>query len=184
MTTIVGGDVALADSGLAVWRDGEISVRTIHTPSHDKPEARWAHIGEQLWPIIAADPGATFVTLEGVFVNHKVPGTSLQLGYLHGAIRQGLWYRKVPFTIIDNPAVKLYATGAGRATKMEMITAAVDRLKLSYRPDSHQADALWLLAMTLDHFGKPICDMTEAGQKAMLGTTWPEFPAMPAVVWR
>jgi Holliday junction resolvasome RuvABC endonuclease subunit len=184
MTTIVGGDVALAATGLAVWRDGEMSVRTIYTPSSAPPEARWAHIGEKLWAINAADPGQTFVTLEGVFASPKAVGNSLKLAMLQGAIRQGLWYRRIPFAVVDNTAVKLYATGYGRATKLEMITAAVDRLKLSYRPDEHQADGLWLLAMTLDHFAKPICDMTETGVKAMAGTKWPDFAAMPPVVWR
>ena len=179
MTTIIGGDVALADTGLAIWRDGAMSVRTVHTPSGQPPEARWAYIGEQLWPLIAQDPGATFVTIEGVFASAKTAGNSLKLAMLQGSLRLGLWYRKVPFAVVDNAAVKLYATGYGRATKTEMITAAVDRLKLSYRPDEHQADALWLAAMTLDHFGKPICDMTETGVKAMQGTTWPDFPAMP-----
>jgi Holliday junction resolvasome RuvABC endonuclease subunit len=184
MTTIIGLDGALAASGLAVWRDGEVSVRTIYTASAWTPEARWAHIGEQLWPIIAKEPQDTLVALEGVFAG-KVATITISLAMVQAAIRLGLHYRGIPFVVIDNQAVKMYATSAGRATKKEMIAAAVDRLKLKFLPDEHQADALWLVAMTTDHYGKPMCDMTQAGVKAMERQEWPKWRALaPAVTWR
>lgn len=184
MTTIIGVDGALAATGLAVWRDGEVSVRTIYTASSWTPEARWAHVGEQLWPIIAQQPHDTLVALEGVFAG-KVATITITLAMLHGALRLGLYYRGVPFVVIDNQAVKLYATSYGRATKKEMIAAAVDRLKLKFQPDEHQADALWLVAMTRDNYGLPWCDMTQAGVKAMERTDWPKWRSLaPEVAWR
>jgi Holliday junction resolvasome RuvABC endonuclease subunit len=183
MTTIIGIDGALAETGLAVWRNGDFSVRTVFTAPGGPVEARWAHIGAQLWPIVCQEPDHTLVTLEGVFIGAKVAGTALSLAMLHGTLRMGLHYRRIPFAVVDVQAVKQYATGAGRATKPEMIAAAVDRLKLKFRPDEHQADALWLVSMALDHYGRPLCDMTEAGVKALGRTVWPDFPAME-VMWR
>lgn len=181
MTTILTVDGAIAETGVTIWRDGEISVRTIHTRPHHGPlEARMAAIGEQLWPVVGPD---TLVVLEGVFASAKLAGTSLDLAMLAGTLRLGLWYRKVPFAIVDNMAVKMYATGYGKATKREMI-AATSRMRLKFEPgDEHQADALWLMAMTLDHYGAPMCDTFEAGRKALARIEWPSF-SLGREAWR
>jgi Holliday junction resolvasome RuvABC endonuclease subunit len=172
MTQIIGVDGALADTGLAVWCDGAIAVRTIHTSPTTPLEDRWATIGGALWHIVTDD---TIVALEGVFSGAKMAGTALGLAMLHGTLRLGLHYRQVPFVVIDNQAVKQYATGYGRATKREMI-AACSRLRLGFEPgDDHQADALWLVAMTLDHYGAPMCAASEAGRQALARATWPTF---------
>lgn len=181
MTTIVTLDGALAETGVALWRNEAISVRTIHTRHHDGPvEARWAAIGEQIWPVLGPE---TLVVLEGVFVSAKLAGASMDLAMLHGTLRLGLWYRKIPFAIVDPMAVKMYATGYGRATKREMI-AATSRMRLGFAlGDEHQADALWLLAMTLDHYGAPMCDTFEAGRKALARIAWPDF-SLGKAEWR
>lgn len=169
MSTIIGVDGALANTGIAVWRNGYMTVRTIHT-SPGPPEPRWRHIGAHLWQLVDDD---TLVVLEGVFVGAKVAGTALELAMLHGTLRMGLHYRQVPFAVVDNMAVKQYATGYGRSSKSEMI-AATSRMRLPFTPgDDHQADALWLVAMALDHYKAPLCDTSAAGRKALARTPWP-----------
>jgi len=181
MTTIIFVDGALAATGLAIWRDDQISVRTIYTAAHAPPEERWAHIGAQLWPIVGED---TLVGLEGVFSGAKMAGTGLQLAMLHGTLRMGLHYRAIPFLVIDPQAIKQYAVGVGNATKREMI-AATSRMRLKFNVgDEHQADALWGLAMTLDHYGAPLCDTSPAGRKAMARTVWPTWAPVREVAWR
>lgn len=180
MTTIITLDAALAATGIVVWRDGDLSVRTVKTQPHQPIEARWAHIGEQVWPIVGPE---TLVVLEAVFSSTKIPGAGLELAMLAGTLRLGLWYRKIPFTTIDNTAVKQYATGFGKATKREMI-AACSRMRLKFNVgDEHQADALWIMAMTLDHYGAPMCDTFEAGRKALPRTDWPDF-SLGREAWR
>lgn len=180
MTTIIGVDGALADTGLAVWRDGQINVRTIHTHPGGPPEPRWAHIGAQLWPIVGPD---TLVVLEGVFSGAKMAGTALALAMLHSTLRLGLHYRRVPFAIVDPIGLKQYAVGVGKASDREMI-AATSRLRLKFAVgDDHQADALFLVAAALDHYGQPMCDTFPAGRKAMQRIVWPEF-SIGQEAWR
>jgi Holliday junction resolvasome RuvABC endonuclease subunit len=183
MTTIIGVDGALAKTGLAVWRDGLINVRTIHTAAGGPPEPRWATIGEQIWPIIAEDPHSTLILLEAVFAGAKMLGTALDLAMLHGTLRLGMHYRKVPFAIIDAQAIKQYAVGVGKASPREMI-AATSRLRLKFHVgDDHQADGLFEVAMALDHYGAPMCDTFPAGRKALERVVWPKF-TLGQEAWR
>lgn len=187
MTTIIGVDGALADTGLAIWCDGAFAVRTLHTAPGGPPEPRWAAIGAALWPMATRDPGNTLVVLEGVFVGAKMAGTAIELAMLHGTLRMGLHYRQIPFAVVDVMAVKQYAMGVGRASKREMV-AATSRLRLGFNvADDHQADALWLVAMALDQYGAPLCDTSNAGRRAVGRTVWPAFSLIePGLVpaWR
>lgn len=174
MTTIIGVDGALANTGLAVWRDGLISVRTIHTPP-GPPEPRWRYILSQLHPLLTDIDSPTLVVLEAVFVGAKVAGTALDLAMLHGCIRLAVALREIPLVVVDCQAVKQYACGIGRATPREMI-AATSRLRLGFNiEDDHQADALFMVAMALHHYDAPMCDTFPAGHKAMARTKWPRF---------
>lgn len=182
MTTIIGLDGALAHSGLAIKRGPTMSVRTIHTHPHDPPEARWAHIGAQLWPIVGED---TLVMLEGVFAGAKTIGTALDLAMVHGTLRMGLHYRAIPFAIVDPIALKQYAVGSGKASKQEMI-AATARLQLGFTvADDHQAEGCWLVAMACDHYGMPMCDTSPAGRAALKRIKWPsDWRPKQEAAWR
>lgn len=173
MTTIIGIDGALAATGLAVWRDGRVAVRTIHTSPELPHEERWRHIGSQIWPAI--QEGQTLAVIEGVFAGTKVLRTALDLAMVQATIRVGLHRRGVPFAIVDPQAPKQYACGVGRASKAEMV-AATSRLRLAFHVgDDHQADALWEVAMAADWYGQPMCDTSDAGRKALARINWPKW---------
>lgn len=173
MTTIVGIDGALASTGLAVWRDGRISVRTIRTFPGRPAEERWRLIGAQIWPALEAARCLTL--LESVYAGEKVPRTALDLAMVHAVIRLGLHVRGVPCVLVDPQAIKQYAVGSGRAGKQEMVDATA-RIGLGWKVgDDHQADALWLVAMALDHYGSPLCSASDAGREALRRLAWPHF---------
>lgn len=179
MTTIIGVDAALANTGIAIWRDGLMSVTTIHT-APGMPEERWQYIGDRVWAMARKDPD-TIVALEAVFVGAKMMGTALELAYLHAVLRMGLFRLDVPVVVVDAMAVKQYAVGVGRATPREMI-AATSRLRLGFEVgDDHQADAAFLVALALDHYGMPMCQTSAAGRKALDRQSWPKGwrPARP-----
>lgn len=181
MTTIIGIDAALANTGIAVWHDGLISVQTIHTMP-GMPEERWQAIGDRVWAIARKDPD-TIVALEAVFVGAKMMGTALELAYLHAVLRMGLFRLGVPVVVVDAMGVKQYAVGVGKATPREMI-AATSRLRLPFHVgDDHQADAAFMVAMVLDHYEQPICDTFPAGRKALARPVWPTF-SLGQEAWR
>ena len=170
VTTVVGLDGALSHSGLAVWRDGRITMRTIHTSPHEAAEVRWRRICGQIWPALSSH---CLVVLEAVFRGAK-GRTALDLAMIHGVIRNGLHARGIPFAIADNTHIKQYATGTGSAAKQAMEDSA--RMRLGLRPgDDHQADAAWMVAMALHRYGAPMCDTTKTQADVLGRITWPQW---------
>lgn len=54
-------------------------------------------------------------------------GTAIyQLGHLHGLVRDYLSANLLPFLLVEPTTVKLYATGAGRAEKADVIRATLN----------------------------------------------------------
>jgi Holliday junction resolvasome RuvABC endonuclease subunit len=174
VTTIVGLDGALTRSGLAVWRDGRVTMRTIHTAPHEPAEVRWRRICGQVWPVLSSH---CFVLIEGVFKGAK-GRVALDLAMLHGVIRNGLHARAIPFAIADNTQIKQYATGNGHATKQQMEDMA--RLRLGVQPgDDNQADAVWMVAMVRHRYGAPMCDTTKTQADVLDRINWPQWTLTP-----
>jgi Holliday junction resolvasome RuvABC endonuclease subunit len=92
---------------------------------------------------------------------------------LHGVIKMHLAdHGHDQATYIAPASVKKYATGKGNADKMAMLSAAVQRL--GYTGSSgDEVDALWLLAMGLDHLGTPLCTMPAVNRAALDKVVWP-----------
>jgi Holliday junction resolvasome RuvABC endonuclease subunit len=177
VTTVVGFDGALTSSGLAVWRDGRITMATIHTSAHDPMEVRWRQLCGQLWPVLSSH---CLVLLEGVFKGAR-GRVALDLAMVHGVIRNGLHARAVPFAIADNTQIKQYATGNGSAGKEQMVDMA--RVRLGLQPgDSHQADAAWMAAMVLHRYGAPMCSTTKRQADVLGRIDWPQWTLDPSTL--
>jgi Holliday junction resolvasome RuvABC endonuclease subunit len=71
------------------------------------------------------------------------------LGELGGVLRRALWLREQPWTAVVSSSVKKHATGSGKASKQDMITAA-----LPYWPVvcDDEADALHLMRYGCSHY--------------------------------
>lgn len=170
VTTVIGIDGSLTATGLAVWRDGRFTSRTIHTAPGVPVEDRWRYICGHIWPAITTHCVAA---IEGVFKGAK-GRQALDLAMVHAVIRYGLHARAVQFAIVDPQAIKQYATGKGNASKDEVIAAAEQRLGATIG-DHNQADSLWLVAMTLHHYGRPMCSTTPAQAAVLDRISWPEW---------
>lgn len=172
VTTVIAVDAALASTGVAVWREGRYYLDTIHTSPDTKPApARWGQITAPIWPCITTN---TLAVVEAVFQGAK-GDVALRLAELHGVILDGFYRRGVPYAVVNDMKVKKYATNRGGADKPSMLAAARMELKhVAWPADDHQADALWLLAMALHRYGRPI--VTVPGRwrtKALDDIDWP-----------
>jgi Holliday junction resolvasome RuvABC endonuclease subunit len=101
-----------------------------------------------------------------------------RIGELGGVVRVALHEAGVPVAEIAPASLKRYATGRGNAGKAEVLVAAVKRLGYD-GASSDEADALWLLAMALDHYGVPgKVDMPQQHRTALEKVAWPTREAV------
>jgi len=179
VTTVIGIDAALAATGVAVWREGRIYLDTIHTSPETRPRpARWGQITAPIWPCITTN---TLAVVEAVFQGAK-GDTALRLAELHGVILDGLYRRGVPYVVVNDKQLKKYATNSGAADKDLMLATARSQLRHVAHPNDHdQADALWLLAMGLHRYGRPLLPgpVPRWRAKVLGDIAWPDFHLRP-----
>lgn len=173
VTTVIGIDAALTATGVAVWRDGRMFLDTIRTHPPTPLPARWRQVTSRIWPCITSN---TLVVKEAVFKGLK-GDAALRLAELHAVIVDGLYGRDVPYAEVDNKKVKQYATNNGGSDKAAMVAAAHNQLgALAWANDDNQADALWLMAMGLHHYGHPVVSGPAPWRiAAMAGVAWPAW---------
>lgn len=120
-----------------------------------------------------ATSGADIVAIEGYSFGSK-NSQAHALGELGGIVKLELWSANQPFVVIPPANVKRFACGKGNAKKEEVFAAAIRRL--SYKGDSpDEADALWLAAMTLHHYGAPLAEMPQAHLDGLKKIEWPDL---------
>jgi hypothetical protein len=128
-----------------------------------------------------------FVCIEKPFVadpRKRSGDTTLKLGGLLYVMRYGLFARGIPFAVVHNTKLKMYATGAGNAGKAIVTEAANYHLRnLTQASDDNQGDALWLAAMAAHHYlGKPlhVTPPPHAGLATHLqDIEWPQWNPWP-----
>lgn len=95
-----------------------------------------------------------------------------------------IWKTGRPMVIVGPSVLKKFATGAGGAKKSAMVGQAIRRFGLADIGED-EADALWLAAAGLQHYGLPVVKLPEL-QVAALESVVPakkRVPAHPAVDW-
>jgi crossover junction endodeoxyribonuclease RuvC len=114
------------------------------------------------------------VVLEGYSFGSKGRAV-INLGELGGVIRLALRDRGTPYVEVPPANVKKYATGRGNAPKEEVLAAAIRRLNFAGH-DHNEADAWWLRAMALDHYGEISEPIVPKAQRAELAkVAWPKL---------
>ncbi len=96
------------------------------------------------------------------------------MGELGGVVRLALYDRRLLFVDIPPACLKKYATGKGNVKKEAVLAAAIRRLDYPGH-DHNEADALWLLHMTLDAYSEPLVEMPKAHREALEKVAWPLF---------
>ncbi|WP_328465479.1 crossover junction endodeoxyribonuclease RuvC [Actinoplanes sp. NBC_00393] len=105
--------------------------------------------------------------------------TSIRLAELHGAIKHWLWSRSIPYVDVHNSKVKTYATGNGGAKKDAVLSSVISTYgRMVHVGTDDEADALSLLAMTLDQFGQPLVEVPDSHRRALRGIQWPDLPGV------
>lgn len=141
MTTVVGIDLSLTGTGVAVGDQ----LHTVHSSSDGtsllRRHDRLVEIIAAIWELIPAN--RHLVVVESPSLGQARQGGTLD--------RNGLWWLLVDFLtrqgipVVDvTPAtLKKFATGKGTATKPDMRMALFRRAGLDVR-DDNQVDAWWL----------------------------------------
>jgi Holliday junction resolvasome RuvABC endonuclease subunit len=184
MTTVIGIDPALSACGLAVWRDGRIVLATVTTTKAEQDPHGW-DTAERHRRIVGAiagyvERGHTVAAVERPirYATHS-SAADIHLAGLSAVIGYALRALHVPTARIGLEQVKGYATGKGNAGKREMVSAARRQLGVA-AGDDNQADALWLAAMALEHYGAPLVTLPARQRAVADRVTWPLFPRISA----
>jgi len=153
-------DLALTSSGWARWRDKRLSYGTIQGKG-----SGMARVHGILLDVQRLVEGADLVVLEGYSFASR--GRAIvSLGEWGGTVRHWLHAGGLRWVEIPPACRCRYATGKGNASKEAVLAAAIRRL--SYEGHSHdEADALWLLHMTLDATGTPLVKVPETHRTAL-----------------
>jgi Holliday junction resolvasome RuvABC endonuclease subunit len=147
--TIVGVDLSLVNTGLAIYRDGEIVMRNIKVTDKVKRENKietnydtYHHIISCIDEIIREESKMIFV-IEDTFVNARNGATSKKLIQLGAYLRFYLTQRGTPFMDLPPTSLKLFVTGDGKATK-EMMMKKIQEITKLGKMDDNVADAIGL----------------------------------------
>lgn len=178
-------DLSLTASGVAATHDhhGEpgLLARTVHTRRYvaEGTDHRRIHdILVDLGAAVRCEPHVA--VMEGGYVGQN--NNTMELAGLRTVVGQWLWARRIPYAEVSPSALKVYATGRGttrganKVTKQEVreaITATYGRLV--HVGDDNAADAVAVMAMTLDWYGQPLVVVPEQKRRALASVRWPEI---------
>jgi Holliday junction resolvasome RuvABC endonuclease subunit len=116
------------------------------------------------------------VVMEGIR-GHFPGNTQARLGEVHGVVKAELMDLGVPYSVVNQATLKLFATGKGSADKLAMAAAA----RLSGHPgfsSDDECDAWWLWRAGLAHYGGDPYPLLPVPQRAALeAVPWAPAPA-------
>lgn len=170
---IAAFDLSLTATGTAVLDTGQ---ETGPTGGLIKPRGRGVpRLQDAMDQVVAAAAGADVVVLEGYA--YASGNRAHQMGELGGVVRLALHQRGFLFVDVPPSCLKKVATGKGNAAKEAVLVEAVKRL--GYQGADHNvADARWLLAMAMVHYGLPGApELPQAHLAGMAKVAWPELEA-------
>jgi Holliday junction resolvasome RuvABC endonuclease subunit len=167
---VVGLDLSLSATGVA----DEDGTRVIKVRSTGM--IRLAELRDRVCS--AAYGRADLVVIEGYSMGTVRQNSHAHaLGELGGVIRLALWEAGMALVDVAPASLKRYACGKGNANKGQVLEAASKRSGLDFGGDDNRADAWWLRAMALDHYGQAPVAMPAAHRVALLAITWPALAA-------
>lgn len=176
---VIGLDLSLTATGVALIEDGSITVRTITSkPSGDSLDARQARLHNLVANLLTNHMPTDPVDLVVI----EQPAFSRTTGHHHD--RSGLWWMVVdaiwgwreeitPMAEVPPTTLKKYATGKGNAAKDAVLLAVARRYPHVDIRDNNMADALVLAAMGARHLEHPVDDVPQLNQTAMAAVRWP-----------
>lgn len=179
MSAVLGLDLSLTGTGLAVVRGGEIrKLATVSTAG--KKTDTLAMRKERLDTIhaeIFRELGVTWHLSSLAVVEN--PSYGSRFGSPHD--RSGLWWRVVrelihfgvPVATVSPQGRAKYITGDGRSKKDAVYAAAQQVWPDVQISNDNEGDALGLASMGSRYLGQPLEDLPEKNLEAMDGAAWP-----------
>lgn len=182
MTTVIGLDLSLTRTGIAIYRDGQmLTTSTQSTPeggkSYDARNRRIVSLTLSIMRWIRANTdGIDLAVIEGPILHGPQTGSFFdraQLwGFVYSQLRSTAW--RVPVAVVNNQTLKAWATGkAGpTATKDAMLSAA--REYWPRIPNHDEADSSWLACLGAAQLGEWAVPMTEWRVNGLAKVEWPK----------
>lgn len=174
---IVGIDPSLRSTGYAEIHDGVLTLGTFGAPGRPTFSGRIARVQTVALSIVlrVVDAPATpdLVVIEGPSLGQRRQGGQFD--------RHGLWWivvgdlhsHGVNLAVVPPASLKVFATGTGKAAKVDMMEAAARQWPHVKFRNHDQVDAAWLCAMGAEHLGV----MPPAGGRrsaALRKIEWPD----------
>lgn len=153
----LGLDLSLTGTGIA-HIDGRRTQR-LDTPAarmkgHERLDFILYHVSQALAGAHLDNDVTLIVGIERPFLNPRNPGVSQELYALFSHVTHHLWTVDVGYVVIPPASLKSYATGKGGAGKDDMVAAAALHLGYPHDISDDEADAAWLRAAVLHHYGR------------------------------
>lgn len=179
---VVGIDLALTKTGVAHPDGGLETIR----PGGYGYGRHWTVASR----ILAICHGADVVVLEDYAPHGRGVNALIAVAEVGGIVRAMLHKAGIPVALVRPSTLKRYATGNGRATKDEVLSAArTERRTLDdVGPDdphrfpatNDEADAYFLRRMGLDRYTGDLDRLEEHRFKAVTTVDWPELDVLLA----
>ena len=179
--TVIGLDLSLTRTGIAIWRDGVMS--TVSTVSQPIGAQSWdernTRIVGQAGSIIRWLSDNTdgqmpsLAVIEAPILHGPQTGSFFDRAQLWGGVysklRSSGW--RIPVAVVNVATLKAWATGKGNADKAMMLHAA--RREWPGIPNHDEADSAWLAAMGAAKLGHEPVEMTAWRVSGLTKGDWP-----------
>lgn len=180
MSTVIGLDLSLTRTGIAIWRDGQMRTASVQSSpdgkSWDARNNRTVSLTLSIMRWLRENTdGIDLAVIEGPILHGPQNGSFFdraQLwGFVFSQLRSKTW--RVPVAVVNNQTLKAWATGkADTADKDAMLAAARETWPRTANHD--EADSAWLACMGAVKLGDyPPVALTEW---RLNGLTKPEWP--------
>lgn len=159
---IMGLDLAIGTTGVC-FPDGS----TMRIRPKSKGDLRLGEIRDHI-RLGARTAWADVVVIEDIQGRSLKGDAALVLPMLHGVVRTVLNDDGIPYVLVNQKTLKLYATGSGAADKAKMIAAAKERGHVTFT-DDNECDAWWLHAAGMER-AEQLLFVLPLPQRRALGT--------------
>lgn len=166
MIAVLALDLSLTSTGWARSCDGAVEYGVLRTTKRG-PE-RLIALRDRIVALLPVGVMTLVLVEDGVVRS----SAAKVLGELHGVVKVALHESRICPALVSPAALKKYATGKGNADKLAVLSAAVQRLRYT-GSSGDEADALWLLAIGLEHLGRPLAPMPAVNRDALAKVVWP-----------
>jgi Holliday junction resolvasome RuvABC endonuclease subunit len=166
---VTGLDGSLTSTGWA--RDGKTGRILGPIQEHANYMQKVVRLNKLVVAIDRICKGSEVVVMEGYSHASKYGGE--WMGELGGAIKLVLYRRRIPFVVIPPSTMKKYATDNGRASKDQVLAAAVRQGAPVENND--EADAWWLYDMGLAHYEQHDFIGPQYRRKVLQSIRWPQL---------